>query len=182
LRKTINNPVLIYTKPWVRTNESYLDGSIDYTIPLQDFSHKLIADASRSGDRPFVWSFYKKIALELVSETIFHYPYPYVSEKTLRPMLNHRMFIIAGPAGMLQLLKQKGFETWGDLIDESYDSISDPVQRLKQVRQALDNFLNLDIEIIKQYLQNNKDKLRHNAEHIAELKQQELAGIRKKLG
>lgn len=122
----------------------------------------------------FRGDFYRKIALDLVSETVFDYPYPYISEKTLRPIANQRMFVIMGAAGTLSALKDRGFKTWHDTIDESYDGITDPCKRFKAIISVVREFCSRDINDIKQYLRDNQDRLDHNLTTLRNLRAQEL--------
>lgn len=61
----------------------------------------------------------------------------YFSEKTAKPLLGKRLFILFAAPGMLQDLRTLGFQTFGTIIDESYDDIQDDESRwnlaLKQV-------------------------------------------------
>ena len=47
------------------------------------------------------------------------------SEKTFSACANLHMFVVAGPYLGLEWLRSRGFETFGDLWDESYDTITD---------------------------------------------------------
>lgn len=74
-------------------------------------------------------NFYQHYAVDIVTETNFHYPSQFVSEKTLRPLLLKTPFLIFGPANFLSYLHSRGFETFSDIWDESYDQITDPQER-----------------------------------------------------
>ena len=52
--------------------------------------------------------------------------------------------MLAATPGSLQYLKQYGFETFHGLIDESYDTILDPRERLKTIVQ--DKFMSANTE------------------------------------
>lgn len=170
-------PVMVHPDPWTRINDSYLDGTVPHEVPDQDQSHPLLQNYAYNFHEPAtrsrMWPVYQKIALDIVAETVFHYPCPYVSEKTTRPILLQRMFVIAGPAGMLSLLRQQGFETWGDILDESYDQIADPCVRLRSVIKTVEDFMALDLNFVKHYLEKNVSKLRHNFENLRVLKDKE---------
>lgn len=73
---------------------------------------------------------YASSAIEIVLETLFDDTRWHLTEKTLRPIACGKPFILASTPGSLQYLQNYGFETFGKYIDESYDSIVDPVQRL----------------------------------------------------
>ena len=76
---------------------------------------------------------YVQTAIEVVLETVFDDTKWHLTEKTLRPIACGHPFILASTPGSLQYLKRYGFQTFGEYIDESYDNIQDPVQRLKAI-------------------------------------------------
>jgi len=80
---------------------------------------------------------YASIAIEVVLETLFDDQRHHLTEKTLRPIACGRPFVLASTAGSLQYLKQYGFETFHGLIDESYDTILDPHERLSAIVQEM---------------------------------------------
>jgi hypothetical protein len=165
--------------PYTSVNDSWITSDqINATPARQDVQHPLLA----SENYPTLWvaDFYKKIALDIVTETVFNYPYPYVSEKTLRPINCKRMFIILGPKGQLAYLKSLGIDTFGDLIDESYDEIADPETRFLHVVQEIKKFCALDLEQIKQYYVNNKTKFDHNFQVLKNLPQREIQNFLEK--
>jgi hypothetical protein len=53
----------------------------------------------------------------------------FMSEKVAKPIFAKRIFILFGSAGLLQCLKDMGFRTFSDLIDESYDLESNNLTR-----------------------------------------------------
>lgn len=70
---------------------------------------------------------------DIVTETLFDDPRVYLTEKVLRPIACGRPFMLLAPAGSLAYLRQQGFETFDDIIDETYDSITNPVDRMQAV-------------------------------------------------
>jgi hypothetical protein len=69
----------------------------------------------------------------LVTETVFCYPYPFITEKTFKAILNKRPFILVGSPGTVQKLRDLGFKTFNDFWDESYDSIVNPSDRMQAI-------------------------------------------------
>jgi len=55
------------------------------------------------------------------------------SEKILKPIAFQHPFIVWGPCRYLEWLKTWGFETFDNIIDESYDLEPDPKLRLEMV-------------------------------------------------
>ena len=76
---------------------------------------------------------YSCTAIEVVLETLFDDTRLHLTEKTLRPIACGRPFILMATHGSLQYLRDYGFRTFDGLIDETYDTISDPRSRLQAV-------------------------------------------------
>ena len=62
----------------------------------------------------------------------------YFTEKTAKPLLGKRLFVLFGGAGMLRSLRSQGFQTFGSVIDESYDDIQDTRQRFAAAWQQVE--------------------------------------------
>jgi len=167
---------IIKTEPITRIDDKFVVNSdIDCTPVESWYSHPIIS--GRPNSTRYRADFYKKIALDIVTETVFNYPYPYISEKTLRPIACKRMFIIIGAVNTLALLKDHGFQSWHDIIDEEYDQITDPEKRFFAVTNSIKNFCELPLDTIKEFLHNNQDRLNHNFEVLQNLQSQEVNRI-----
>jgi len=80
-----------------------------------------------------------------------------ISEKTFKALAFYHPFLIWGEPGSLQHLKKLGFETFGNLFDESYDTIVSPsVDRLKTMVSNVGNFKRVQYDSI------TLEKLQHN--------------------
>jgi hypothetical protein len=80
---------------------------------------------------------YAQTGMEIVLETLFDDSRLHLTEKSLRPIACGKPFMLVATAGSLQDLRSYGFETFGDVIDESYDLETDPVARLAAVIQEM---------------------------------------------
>ena len=87
---------------------------------------------------------YATTGIEVVLETLFDDSRHHLTEKTLRPIACGRPFILAATPGSLQYLKQYGFKTFDGIIDETYDTILDPRERLKTIVQEIKRISCLD--------------------------------------
>jgi len=76
---------------------------------------------------------YAQTGMEIVLETLFDDSRLHLTEKSLRPIACGKPFMLVATAGSLKYLRSYGFETFDDLIDESYDLETDPVARLNAV-------------------------------------------------
>lgn len=64
---------------------------------------------------------YRRTWYSVICETIGTGSTFFLSEKTIKAMYNRRIFVVFGPQGYLQQLRDMGFATFSGIIDESYD-------------------------------------------------------------
>jgi hypothetical protein len=166
----------ISTVPFTRTNELWLDNSIPYNNSSIT-AHSLITGKANAVSTRHFSSFYEKIALDVVTETVYNYRYPYISEKSLRPIACKRLFIIVGAPGTLALLRSKGFHTFPDIIDEGYDSILDPIKRWCYLENTIKDFVLKPIDEIKEIVKSKSSILEENFLTLTHLQSQELKNL-----
>jgi hypothetical protein len=146
--------------PSTRINDYFAKLPIDYEVYDKHFRQLLITNKSLSDyldihDDNDIWNlqptFLQHALINLVTETAFNYPYPYMSEKTVKAILIKRPFIVVAGSGLLQVLKEFGFKTFDSVWDESYDQIKDHALRLHAVVDLLSSLSNANLEeLIKQ--------------------------------
>jgi hypothetical protein len=82
---------------------------------------------------------YNRTAYSIVAETGIDARYSFFTEKTAKPIMARRLFVMFSSRGFLQNLKSQGFQTFDNVIDESYDLIYNDHDRwsaaFEQVRQ-----------------------------------------------
>jgi hypothetical protein len=61
----------------------------------------------------------------------------FVSEKIFKPLAYSHPLIVYGTPGTLDYLHELGFETFGHVIDQSYDLDTDATARLKKIVTVL---------------------------------------------
>lgn len=81
---------------------------------------------------------YNKTAYTLVCETNADNNYVFFTEKTVKPILARRLFIMIGGRYQLARLRDLGFRTFHGIIDESYDEIERPPERFDAALAQLD--------------------------------------------
>lgn len=75
--------------------------------------------------------------ISIVLETVADTTKIHLTEKTLRPIAcGHPFMLVAGP-GALEYLKDYGFKTFAPYINESYDQITDTVERLNLITKEM---------------------------------------------
>lgn len=85
---------------------------------------------------------------------------PFVTEKTFKPLAFQHPFVLIGQPGTLKYLRQQGFETFGNLWNESYDQIDHFPARLNAVVDILKS--------LSKFLPDKETqrKLMHNYHHF----------------
>jgi hypothetical protein len=103
---------------------------------------------------------YSSTFFSVISETGL--VYRFITEKIYKPMANLHPFILIGPPNMLSLLRSKGYKTFPEMFNESYDSELDPVKRINLVLDEIEKFANLPAEEKQEKFKSIKDKLEFN--------------------
>jgi hypothetical protein len=130
------------------TNQNYLDYQFknsDFKVDLTGLDQHFLPnthDSNASAD--YNNADYAQIGIEIVLETLFDDARLHLTEKTLRPIACGRPFILMATAGSLQYLRDYGFKTFDGLLDETYDTISDPAERLQAVTNEMSRIVKLD--------------------------------------
>ena len=164
-------------------NDAFITtGCVDASPVCIPVTHPLINSNPKTPGTRYTADFFSKVGLDIVTETIFKYPYPCVTEKTLRPINCKRMFIVVGAPHTLKLLHSKGFVTFDDIINESYDSIENAEDRFLAIVNAVEKFCTLSIDEIKNYYRENQWKFDQNWRILKQLKQLEINQFKKGLG
>lgn len=108
---------------------------------LQEFLPENTTVSSASAD--YDVSDYGQCGIEIVLETIMDSSKIHLTEKILRPIALARPFMVVSSPGSLQYLRDYGFKTFDGLIDETYDTIIDPVARMQAIQDEMIRISNL---------------------------------------
>jgi hypothetical protein len=103
----------------------------------------------------------------LVTETVFDYPYSFRTEKIWKPIAIGHPFIVASNAGYYRDLHQLGFRTFGNLIDESFDSIDNNQQRLERIAQVVEDLCQQNLS---SFITAAQETCKYNQQLLAELR------------
>jgi hypothetical protein len=71
------------------------------------------------------------------TETVYSGRRSHLTEKTFKAIALEMPFVLVAPAHSLRYLRSYGFRTFAPYIDESYDAIEDPVERIERVTHIL---------------------------------------------
>jgi hypothetical protein len=169
--------VILKTDPHVNYNDQITLKNGDMS-PLQyDIISDDIPGVPNQDSTRYQADFYKYFGLDIVAETVFDFPYPFITEKTFRPITSKRPFVIIGASHSLALLRSKNFKTFDMIIDESYDSITDYSDRFDSVTFSIKKFVTQPIEKIRLDVQSVSSILDHNFKTYLELEDIELSQL-----
>lgn len=105
-------------------------------------------------------SYYSVIAeTDHVNEIIFF------SEKTVKPILAKRLFVVFSGYRFLEHLRSLGFQTFDGIIDESYDTILDGPSRWAAAFEQIKFLCETDPAVVAQQIQ---PIVEHNFQHMME--------------
>jgi hypothetical protein len=121
-------------------------------------------DSTSSAD--FELSDYESTEIEVVLETLFDDSRLHATEKMLRPIACGQPFILCSTAGSLNYLKNYGFQTYQTVWDESYDLVTDPVQRLQAVIDLMKTIAGWDAKTRQTKLAQARAIAEHNKKHF----------------
>lgn len=102
----------------------------------------------------------------LVTETVFEYPHSFRTEKIAKPLAIGHPFIVAANTGYYRDLRNLGFRTFNNLIDESFDAVEDNDQRLERIAAEVEWLCEQDLAKFSQECYNT---CKYNQEHLAQI-------------
>jgi hypothetical protein len=110
----------------------------------------------------------------VVTETIYDYPYTFRTEKIWKPMIMGHPFVAAANCGYYKDLHAAGFQTFGKLIDESFDQIDDSRDRADRI---VDVVADICYNGAASFLQSAEDICKYNYQHLREHNARERAEL-----
>ncbi|CAB4129203.1 hypothetical protein UFOVP112_301 [uncultured Caudovirales phage] len=72
----------------------------------------------------------------------------FISEKAWKPMFSGQLFVVLGPVGIIEYLNHIGVDTFGDIIDHTYDKEPDLRKKIGMIIQSLDQLMLQDLDQI----------------------------------
>jgi len=109
---------------------------------------------------------YADTYFSLVTETVYMYPYSFRTEKTWKPISIGHPFVIAANTGYYRDLHNLGFQTFGHLIDETFDQIDDNQQRIERTAEVVEDLCQQDLV---KFAEECYNVCKYNLEHFAEM-------------
>jgi len=139
------------------------DEMVDYAYNFMKDKYTLDVEKYPFDDRQFDKKVYLRSFFSLVTETENLDNNLFLTEKTFKPIYTLHPFLIWSSKGHLRELKERGYETFPELFDESYDDMPEH-KRLSKVLENVTNFVKLSNEEKTSRFDAVKPKLVHNRE------------------
>ena len=112
---------------------------------------------------------YTDTYFSVVTETVFNYPYSFRTEKIWKPIFMAHPWIAVANAGYYRDMKNLGFQTYGHLIDESFDRIDNDQDRLERIKNLIIDLLSQDLD---QFMTAARATSKYNQQHMLTVSQQ----------
>lgn len=108
-------------------------------------------------------SIYQQCAYSIVTETNAQHNWVFFTEKIARVMVCQRLFIVLSSYRYLHYLRQAGFQTFGNIINESYDLEVDDVRRWRMAFEQMQVLSQMDqqhvLKLIQPIVEHNRQVL-----------------------
>lgn len=112
--------------------------------------------------------------LNVVTETRFSSPMQNISEKTIKPILAGRPFIVLAPPFHLKMLHELGFKTFDKWWNEDYDTIEDHNLRFEKIYNLIIEIINKPDKELQNILLDMQEILIHNYNNLSKLEEKML--------
>ena len=140
-----------------------------YVSPNLDPAWEVKKDMDNSVSGLVPWGIYNRTWFSVVCETLAQGRVFLSAEKIAKCLHARRLFVVFAIQGFLQHYRDWGFETFGDVIDESYDAESDDVVRWSQAFEQVQYLCTQDLPALLQKL---KPRLDHNHNRLYEFERE----------
>ena len=113
---------------------------------------------------------YQQFFFDIVCETDCNAP-DWFTEKTYKNLMLGRPFIIWSGAGALKELKNLGFKTFDDFIEEQYDNEYSNIARFNLILDLIAEQNEMSVELMRERHEQMKPIFAHNRQRMQELAQ-----------
>ena len=138
------------------------NGTLSYgtAIPLDEWAYNTYRGTENDENFVRLGKIYGSCAVNIVTETLYDHAPGLFCEKTLFAMLAEQIPIVIGSQGLIFSLRDRGFDMFDDLVDTSYDCLSNETR----LTAALES--NQDLIVGKIDLAPYRDRLRAQREFV----------------
>jgi len=167
-----NDPVYGWNK-WFTKTRLILD---NFSMHLPIYADYL-TDDKHNDHKHIERKFYEDAYWHIVTETHFASWTGFLTEKTFKPILNLQPFVIVGPPGSLLLLKDMGYKTFGNWINEDYDRVVNDEKRMYYVFKLVWQLSQFTHEQHQDLMIKMAPVLKHNQELLLSSKSKKLTNL-----
>jgi hypothetical protein len=100
------------------------------------------------------------------TETVYFGRRTHITEKTFKAIALEMPFVLVAPAHSLEYMREYGFQTFGNIFDESYDEETNDIRRVERVVQLLKDLDNLSVRERQQIHRACLPVIEHNYNHF----------------
>jgi hypothetical protein len=115
--------------------------------------------------RPYVDTYFSLVTETICAESV----YSFRTEKIAKPLTIGHPFIVASTPGFYRDLHALGFQTFGHVIDESFDSIDNAQDRMNRIVDIVTDLCQQDLA---SFLRECYNVCKYNQQHLLELRTQ----------
>jgi len=145
-------------------------------VPTGFVKHHLFGNTW--GDAEINPAAYIDTYFSVVTETVYDYPYTFRTEKIWKPMIMCHPFVAAANPGYYRDLHSAGFQTFGHLIDETFDMIDDPKDRADRI---VDVVADICYNGAASFLEAAESVCKYNYQHLRKHNTRERAELPERL-
>jgi len=136
------------------------DASAQRYVNIDWYNHTCFSVVAETYDDNVIYQQFDELSMR------YQGPWPFVTEKTFKPIQYQHPFMVYGQRNILKFLHDLGFETFENLFDESYDTVRSSHPNVPQ-----DNKLKIIMNNIKNFEKKPRDlltqqKIQHNHNHF----------------
>jgi hypothetical protein len=136
---------------------------VDYCDYLHLNQHVIVGTRTVQMPCLMPMGLYNRTAYSIISETGHANHTHMITEKTAKALIGRRLFVMFAGAGFLRYLREQGFRTFEGIIDESYDTVQDDLERW---RLAFEQVKSLCARDQQEVLQQARFIVEHNYLHV----------------
>jgi hypothetical protein len=114
---------------------------------------------------PYIDTYFSLVTETICAESI----YSFRTEKIAKPLAMGHPFIVVSNVGFYQDLHNLGFQTFGHVIDETFDRIENHQDRVNRIAQIVTDLCQQDLA---SFLKECYNVCKYNQQHLAEMRQQ----------
>lgn len=172
IENKLNDKILTSYLNDITSDTWFKDNDVDYSeyIKNKNSYSKLMSSNPINYYGKSIWiahvipfGVYNNSAYTIITETGYKNGISFPTEKTAKPILGKRLFVIFSGQYFLRSLKELGFKTFDSIIDESYDLEQDNDKRFEKAWKSVEFLLNLPQQEV---LEKIKPIVEHNFNHL----------------